>query len=228
MKYIPAFCSALVWGSGQVINKQRIKGLLFLLFQILFVGIEFGTRRGGGAEPDAAFRNAGFFIRGLWGLITLGTIPRTSSSVRVYDHSIMLMLGGIISTLVLVIFLFIWIWNIIDAYHTRKRIQVGEHISSIQYFKSLWNNSFEYIMITPGLLLVIFISIIPILFAIFVAFTNYNQNFIPPRNLVQWRGYDTRNSPRQDKDAPPEFHKPYSLCTEQYCLEQSKGIGSKG
>jgi arabinogalactan oligomer/maltooligosaccharide transport system permease protein len=192
MSHLTALCSALVWGSGQCINKQRLKGLLFFLFQALLVGIELGTAGGfSGPEPGAAFRNGGFFIKGIWGLCTLGRIPRTDSSVKVYDHSIMLMLGGIIAAAALLIFALIWIWNIVDAYRTRRKIEAGENISSVQYFKALWSSAFEYIMITPGLLLVIFISIIPIVFAILVAFTNYNQNFIPPRNLVQWRGFET-------------------------------------
>jgi arabinogalactan oligomer/maltooligosaccharide transport system permease protein len=193
MRYFVALLSALVWGSGQFVNKQKIKGLSFFLFQVVFVAIELGTGSinilNGSAEPQ--FRNAGFFIRGLWGLITLGTIPRTSSSVRVYDHSIMLMLGGIISTLVLLIFAAVWLWNITDAYKTRKKIEAGAHISSTDYFRTLWKDSFEYIMIAPGMLMVIFISIVPIVFAILVAFTNYNANFIPPRRLVEWNGFET-------------------------------------
>jgi len=192
MKYIPAFCSAVIWGSGQLINKQRIKALVFFLLQVLLVGIELGTSNGfSGPEPGAFFRNGGFFIKGVWGLVTLGTIARPDSSVKVYDHSIMLMLGGIIAVAVLLVFGLIWIWNIIDAWQTRKKINAGHPIGSVQYFKALWENSFEYIMITPGFLLVIFISIIPIIFSILVAFTNYNLNFIPPRNLVQWRGFET-------------------------------------
>ncbi|MDR2402413.1 MAG: sugar ABC transporter permease [Spirochaetaceae bacterium] len=193
MSIVVTICSALVWGSGQLFNKQKIKAATFFVFQLILAGIELFTGSiniiTGNAE--AQFRNAGFFIRGIWGLITLGTIARENSSVKVYDHSIMLMLGGIISAMVLLIFLVIWIWNILDAYRTRKCIEAGERITSIQYFKHLWTASFEYIMITPGILLVIFISIVPIVFAVLVAFTNYNMNFIPPRRLVEWIGFNT-------------------------------------
>ncbi|MDR1099274.1 MAG: sugar ABC transporter permease [Treponema sp.] len=193
MKYLPAFCSALVWGSGQVLNKQKIKGLIFFVMQIIFVSLELfsGTLGVLTGSVDRTFRNAGFFTRGLWGLVTMGSIPRTSSRVQVYDHSIMLMLAGIIAAVVLVLFTLVWLWNIVDAYRTRKRIEGGEEISSLQYFRNLWNRSFEYIVIAPGMLLVIFISIVPIIFAVLVAFTNYNMNFIPPRRLVEWTGFDT-------------------------------------
>jgi arabinogalactan oligomer/maltooligosaccharide transport system permease protein len=193
MKYLAAFCSALVWGSGQCLNKQKFKGLLFFVFQVVFVGLELfsGTLGVLTGSVERTFRNAGFFTRGLWGLVTLGTIPRTSSRVQVYDHSIMLMIAGIIAAVVLVLGALIWIWNIVDAWRTRKRIEGGEEISSLQYFRNLWSRSFEYIVIAPGMLLVVFISIVPIIFAILVAFTNYNMNFIPPRRLVEWAGFET-------------------------------------
>jgi arabinogalactan oligomer/maltooligosaccharide transport system permease protein len=218
MKYLAAVFSALVWGSGQYINKQKLKGLMFFVVQIIFVSIELCTssvwsRAAGEVLQISSFgslgflektglvcnalgnslgdiHNYGFFIKGLWGLVTLGSIPR-SSGAEIYDHSIMLMLGGIIAVLALLLFAVVWIWNIADAYRTRRRIDGGEEISSGQYFRNLWASSFEYIMITPGMLLVIFISIVPIIFAVLVAFTNYNANFIPPRRLVEWTGFDT-------------------------------------
>jgi arabinogalactan oligomer/maltooligosaccharide transport system permease protein len=190
---ITAICSALIWGSGQLLNKQGIKGALFFGLQCIFTALELLTGTlsilNGTAPPE--FRNAGIFSRGVWGLMTLGTIPRTDSRVKVYDHSIMLMLSGIIAMLVLALFLLVWVWNIVDAYRTRKRLEARERISSAEYFRGLWNNSFEYIVIAPGMLLVIFISIVPIIFAVLVAFTNYNMNFIPPRRLVEWTGFET-------------------------------------
>ena len=212
MKYLAAVSSGLVWGSGQFINKQKLKGVIFFILQIAFISIELLTatawrnaarlvaEKAGHfdlglfiammAEQLRDIHNYGFFIKGVWGLFTLGTIPRVRAAA-VYDHSIMLMLGGIIAILALLIFAALWIWNIRDAYMTRKKMDAGASISSVQYFRDLWKNSFEYIMISPGLLLVLFISLVPIIFSICVAFTNFNANFIPPRKLVEWRGFET-------------------------------------
>jgi len=193
MNGIPPLCSAVVWGSGQLINKQKGKALMFFLLQVIFVSIEVFTRRGvyDPAVPDSEFRNAGYFIRGLWGLFTLGSIPRESSRQAVYDHSVMLMLGGIIALMVFLIFVGLWAWNIADAYRTRQAISRGRRVSSVDYFRNLWDTAFEYIMIAPGMILVLFISIVPIIFSILVAFTNYNANFIPPVRLVEWNGLNT-------------------------------------
>ncbi|MDR1025697.1 MAG: sugar ABC transporter permease [Treponema sp.] len=193
MNAIPPLCSALIWGSGQCINKQKLKGLLFFLLQAVFVSVELFTRRGvyDPAVPSSRFRSAGYFTRGLWGLFTLGSLPREGSRQAVYDHSVMLMLGGIIALMVLLIFAAFWVWNVLDAYRTRQLINGGKHITSIQYFRGLWDSAFEYITIAPGMLLVVFISIVPIIFAMLVAFTNYNANFIPPVRLVKWNGFNT-------------------------------------
>jgi len=193
MKIIVSLCSAVVWGSGQIINMQKIKGLLFFAMQCIFLFIELSTGTlnvlMGISEPS--FRNCGYFTKGLWGIITLGETPRLDSTVLAFDHSIMLMIGGIISTVVLLIFALLWIWNIRDAYRSRVKIEQGERVSSIDYIKDLWKSSFEYIMITPGAILVLFISVIPVLFTSLIAFTNYNFNAIPPKQLVDWTGFKT-------------------------------------
>ena len=212
MKYIAAGFSAIVWGAGQFLNKQKLKGFVLFVLQMFFVSMELLTaaawknaarlvaETSGRFDPGLFFHflseqlgdihNYGFFIKGVWGLVTLGTIPRTRGVV-VYDHSIMLLLGGIIAVIALLIFLAIWVWNIRDAYKTRQKLDGGIQITSVQYFRDVWKNSFEYIMITPGLLLILFISLVPIIFSILVAFTNFNANFIPPRRLVEWRGLET-------------------------------------
>lgn len=193
MKALVALCSALVWGSGQIINKQRIKGLVLFLIQCCFLLIEFstGTWNVLCGVSEASFRNCGYFTKGIWGLITLGEIPRADSSVLVYDHSIMLLVGGIISISILLIFALIWIWNIKDAYTTRAQINQGSTVGSIAYVKELWRKSFEHIMLIPAGLLVLFIIVIPLIFTAILAFTNYNANTIPPKNLVDWTGFKT-------------------------------------
>jgi len=193
MAKIVALMSAVVWGSGQVANKQYLKGLFFFLVQMLLIGIELATgsfRVIAGHVPPH-FRNAGIFIRGIWGIITLGEIERTTSAVLVFDHSTMLMLTGLIAIAILLAFAVFYQWNIRDAYKTRKNMEAGRTESSRSYLKRLLNDSFEYIAIAPGLAFVVVFSLIPIAFAFLAAFTNYNTHNIPPRHLVEWVGFRT-------------------------------------
>jgi arabinogalactan oligomer/maltooligosaccharide transport system permease protein len=212
MKYLVAVCSAIIWGSGQFLNKQKLKAIVPFALMLIFVSIELLTSPALKtanwnmweiadrfdltvffqclSQELAAFRNWGFFVKGIWGLVTLGTVARVQTS-PVFDHSVMLLLGGLLAAVAVLIFAAVWVWNIMDAYKTRKKMEAGIQVSSGQYFKTLWDRSFEYIMISPGLLLVILISLIPIIFSILIAFTNYNVNAIPPRNLIRWRGFET-------------------------------------
>ncbi|MCL2188914.1 MAG: sugar ABC transporter permease [Defluviitaleaceae bacterium] len=189
-----ALMSAIVWGSGQVYNKQPVKGLFFFLIQLFMIGIEFGTgtmRLMMGHVPPHP-RNAGLFTRGLWGITTLGEIPRESAAVTVFDHSTMLMLTGLLAISILLAFLVFWQWNVRDAYKVRKAMEQKREVDNTRsWFKKLMHDSFEYIAITPGLVFVVLFSLIPIFFAFAVAFTNYNMNNIPPRHLVEWVGFGT-------------------------------------
>lgn len=159
------------------------------------------------------YNNRGFFIRGLWGLITLGESPQRtvhahtsfgfflpSSPTENYEarsveiaghHSTQLMLRGIISTLLLLYFIVIWLWNIRDAYKTALEIRKTRKVPSQRtYFKQIYEGSFEYIVLMPALFLITFIAIMPILFGMFVAFTNYTAENIPPGQLISWVGLD--------------------------------------
>ncbi len=199
MKNIVALCSAVVCGSGQFMNKQYIKGLFFFFFQAVFWFVELSTgtlnvitgNYPNKEVPGAFFREAGYFLSGFWGLITLGNTPRANTKQVVYDHSVSLMINGLITLVLFLIFLFIYIWGIRDAYKTRKQIENGIVKSSKEYLNSLWEDAFEYIMITPATILVMFVSMIPIMFAFLTSFTNYNTTNIPPKNLVEWVGFQT-------------------------------------
>jgi arabinogalactan oligomer/maltooligosaccharide transport system permease protein len=191
-KILVAIMSAIVWGSGQLLNKQKTKALLFFLAQVALIGTELMTSYWDvyffGTVP-AAWRMKeiyGYFTKGIWGLVTLGEVP----GARGGDHSIVLMITGIIALFILMLFLFIYIWNIRDAYLTRKNFESsGKQESSLQYFKKLWENMFEYIVITPSIILILFVSVMPIVFSLLVGFTNYNLSHIPPGKLVDWVGF---------------------------------------
>ena len=115
---LAAALSAIVWGAGQAYNKQWLKGAFFFLFQVILVGIEILT--GNYFSGVFSFREAGFFIKGIWGAITLGTQTSmlTENGLTPGDHSIILLIEGIIAILILMVFCIIWYMNIKDAYKT--------------------------------------------------------------------------------------------------------------
>ncbi|MDF2820463.1 MAG: ABC-type transporter, integral rane subunit [Clostridiales bacterium] len=185
------FLSIFIWGSGQFfVCKQRVKGLMFFAIQCLFIGIELAT--GYWMEYFMGMFNqfevrlhGGFFTKGVWGLLTLGEVPGAKTG----DHSMLLMISGIITMIILGIITMIYIWNIKDAHQSGKYIEDNkEYLSTKKYFKKLYSQKFPYIVISPVVVLILFVSIMPMIFSVLTAFTNYTRGNLPPAHLVDWVG----------------------------------------
>ena len=162
------------------------------------------------------YEQGGFFVKGVWGVTTLGSVPQTSlktqqdtlqfllpnTGARALDtmfmevlghNSTQLLLEGIISLIVIFYLSFVWIWNIVDAFKTGAFYKKAKQwINEKEYYSELYENFFEYIVLTPALLLISFISIMPIFFGLAVAFTNFaaipGDIHIPPGQLIDWVG----------------------------------------
>jgi arabinogalactan oligomer/maltooligosaccharide transport system permease protein len=155
------------------------------------------------------YDQAGFFLKGYWSIITLGEtggtdytdyvkiqqalVPQSISSgileiTVVQGHeSAFILIEGLISTLLSAYFIFAGIWNVIDAYKTSKRKEeTGVFEPDKEYFKKVYESSFEYIALLPALFTITFISIMPILFGFLIAFTNYNAKNL---YVVDWVGF---------------------------------------
>lgn len=158
---------SIVPGIGQLYNRRYIKGsIIFILFAAFIIAF------------------ADFLSVGYWGLITLGEIPRIDDS-RVYLSQ------GIISLIITAFALTFYVANLIDARKDAKRIQEGWTISSMrEAFRDAWDKGFPYLLVGPGLFLLVFVVIFPLLYMVFIAFTNYTLYNSPPKNLLSWVGFE--------------------------------------
>lgn len=179
--YKAALLSGLWMGLGQIYNKQFVKGVSFLLFELYLILFWIGT-----------FRNA------IWGLITLGetTQRREGFTIIEGDHSIYLMIEGFIALIAALIIITFYVINIRDAYKVGKQRELGVIPNTIkQSFKNVMENGFAYVLLTPAILFTLFLVLLPNVFSIAIGFTNYSApNHIPPRSLVDWVGFDTFTS----------------------------------
>ncbi|MNW50855.1 Maltose transport system permease protein MalF [compost metagenome] len=192
--WLTGLLSGVIWGSGQWLNHQFLKGLLFFLIGAGSIMLEIFTGNYIGISGDYSFReNGGFFLKGIWGLITLGTQPRKMgiAGLSPGDHSIVLMANGIIALFFIILLLFFYVWNIRDAAATRKQMnETGLRYSSRQYFKKIWGSMYAYIVLSPTAILLLFVCVLPIVFGVLIAFTDYSRNNAPPTKLVHWVGLD--------------------------------------
>ncbi|WEG13181.1 ABC transporter permease subunit [Pullulanibacillus sp. KACC 23026] len=171
-----AWLSVIFMGLGQLYNRQFIKGI------ILFI-----------IEAYALIFDLLPFCHSMKGLVTLGTHTQHQDGWTIVpgDDSINLMLIGIINIIIFGIFAWVYVLNARDAYKNGQLRDQGKKPNNFkETLKFLSGNGFPYVLLTPSLVITLFITMLPLLFGIMLAFTNYSSpNHLPPKNLVQWTGF---------------------------------------
>jgi arabinogalactan oligomer/maltooligosaccharide transport system permease protein len=101
-----------------------------------------------------------------------------SETVPVRGHvSTMLLLEGLIGVILSFFFFIFMAWGIRDAYITSEKKRKKEKVlKDGAYFRNVYEESFEYIVLSPALFVLGFISIMPIAFGFVIAFTNISGN----------------------------------------------------
>lgn len=174
--------SALIMGFANLANRQWTKGTLFLVSQLLFL-IAFVSQ----------------IIPALGGLITLGTktqgtetreIDGVSLQVAVEgDNSMLLLIFGLASVIFCLVFAYIYWCNLKSARNIYVLKEQGEKIPSfMEDFKTLTNERFHMTLMAVPLIGVLLFTILPLVYMICLAFTNYDHNHLPPKSLFDWVG----------------------------------------
>ena len=167
------YMSFLWMGLGQFLYGQRIKGLLLMLCQVGY--ISYLIVRGG-----QDFVN--FF--------TLGTQKADNWLNIQGDNSVVMLIMGILSFLFLGIIMYIYYLNIVDVKKVCTMKQKGEKVPNfVQEVKLLFDRQFPIFVLFFPIIGVLIFSVLPIIFMILIAFTNYGGKIVPPE-LVDWVGFD--------------------------------------
>lgn len=165
--------SYLFMGVGQILNKQYVKGLIFILLNIMFIFY--------------------FLIRGindLIGLFTLGTQKADLWLGIEGDNSVVFLLMGIFSIIIIITWLSIYTLNIRDIKNIESRLDKNENLLGFkEEFNKLFDKKFYIFTLALPILGVLVFNVLPIVFMILIAFTNYGGNIIPPE-LVDWVGLE--------------------------------------
>lgn len=125
------------------------------------------------------------------GMITLGE-AHPELPVKERDHSMFMLIDGVMVCAALFIFLLLYIVSVRSALSSYRSYCInGKFESNRRALSALGNKAFPVAGLTPLVLLVMFFVIVPLVFSVCVAFTNYSlPNNIPPNNIVNWVGFD--------------------------------------
>ena len=171
--------SCCFMGLGQVLFlKQYIRGILMMLFAVIM--ILCCTPVFNSVIPNT-----------LYGVITLGSPKPEGTPIKMLDHSIFMLIEGLFTIIILAIFIILYISQIKSGKKDAELIiKRGKYPTAREIRNHLATKSFPVLGITPSLLMIAIFTLIPLLFSMLIAFTNYSSpDHIPPKNLVDWVGF---------------------------------------
>lgn len=174
--------SPVIMGIGNLKYGQFARGIGYLILQIAFIFymitsgatnlvniVTLGTNQQGMVFDE----EAGMFV------ITQG------------DNSMRMLLAGVTTTLVIAMFIVVWISSIKSAvtsfYLKKNNKAIPGFLDDI---KSLFDVNIQKLLLFLPIVGLIIFTVLPLVYMITIAFTNYDVNHQPPGNLFDWIGLD--------------------------------------
>ncbi len=173
--------SLLLWGLGYARRKQYAKAVIMTALEIaiilftIFFAMDYVPKFGslGTIKAEQIFN------------------PQTmKSEFNDYDHSFMILLFSLFSFVVWFAAIIAWMKSTMAVYKLQVLEEQGQHINTLKEDVRVYlGEKFHITLLTLPVLGIIIFTVIPILLLIFVAFTNYDQNHMPPTELFTWVGF---------------------------------------
>ncbi|WP_243154810.1 carbohydrate ABC transporter permease [Clostridium thermarum] len=174
--------SFIVMGLGCVLRGQIVKGLLYLALQLTYLtymatyGLDYLSKIGTlGTEAQ----------RQIW-----------NEELQIYenvpgDNSMLILLFSVITIVISIAMIIVYVKSVSESYYNERLKKAGKKPNSfIEDLKSLFDNNFHKTLLTLPALGVICTVILPIIFMILIAFTNFDKTHQPPGKLFTWVGLE--------------------------------------
>lgn len=172
--------SFVVMGAGCIRHRQYVRGLLYFSIQIGFFFF---------------FKN--FALPYLCKFGTLGTETQRkvwNEQLQIFqrfpgDNSMLILLYSVLSLAVILVFLYIWYANIRDSWYGQECLRQGTKPDSFRDdLRSLTHERFHITLLSMPMTTLVLFTLLPIIFMILIAFTNFDADHQPPGNLFTWVG----------------------------------------
>lgn len=166
------------WGAGCFANKQIGRGIIYLGYEILFI-----------------LYMIGFGIPYLSKIDTLGDTLQVRDELGFVlvegDNSFQILLYSMMTVVIIAFTLVIMVKSVKDAYNNQLGRAIAERAPTLRDDASqLLNHKFHLTILAGPMTTLAVFTIVPLMFMVLVAFTNYNRNTLPPANLFTWVGFD--------------------------------------
>ncbi len=171
-------------GVGQIMRKQIIKGIIYAVLEVLFV--LFMIFFGGNYIAKFLFSgHLGTQTEGSYWNEELGIYETVSG-----DNSFLILLYGVVSLVIVIFFVSVWVMNIKGSLANDRLLAEGKKLNSFKQDCSLFINQKFYVpLLVPPLIGLLVFTVLPTIFMVLIAFTNYDYQHLPPSKLFDWVGF---------------------------------------
>ncbi|MDE5897088.1 MAG: sugar ABC transporter permease [Clostridia bacterium] len=176
--------SCCFMGVGQIVRKQIVKGIIYAALEVLF--ILFMVFFGGTYI-------ARFLFSGHLGTVQEGSYWDDDKGIYETvpgDNSFLILLYGVVSLTVVVFFVTLWVMNVKGSLANDRLLAQGKRVNTFKQDCLLFINQKFYVpLLLPPLVGLLVFTVLPIIFMILIAFTNYDYQHLPPSKLFTWVGF---------------------------------------
>lgn len=172
--------SLLVMGFGLIARKQYLRGILYLVFELLFLGYMtfFGWK----------------YLVKIGSLGEVACVEEWDESLGIftykfYDNSLLILLYSLLTIFIMVGFVYMWYHNVKSSMFSQQEEEANLPLAtSKDDVRSYADENYHKTLLTVPMLGLVVFTILPIFFMIFIAFTNYDKAHMPPKELFRWVG----------------------------------------
>lgn len=170
--------SHVIMGAGNIQHRQFAKGIIFLLIELGFLAVMI-------LSPEINDTPIGG--EAIVNFITLGT--EEGSITTPTDNSMLMLLFGVLTFGLIVGFFFTYRASLRSAYKADIDEREGRGATSFKDdIKSLLDERFHVALLTPAITGIITFTVLPTIFMILIAFTNYDSAHPAGQVLFDWVG----------------------------------------
>ena len=169
--------SYLIMGFGPIMRRQFLRGVAFLAAEALFILylVKFGWK----------------YLQDIGTLGTVARVMNDDGTISYNDNSFLILLYGLLTIIIIGIFLFVWRMNVRENRNEEKLLAAGKPLSTARKdLYSLLDSQFDKTLLALPVLGIFVFTVLPIIFMICIAFTDYDANHQPPANLFTWVGLE--------------------------------------
>ena len=164
---LPTKLSMVLMGFGNIVHGQIIKGLIFLAVEVAYIAFMIATG-----------------VSCLAMIPSLGSVEQEevwNEALQIYeytagDQSVLILLYGVATVAITFLMACAWVCSLRSAYKAECLTRERRHVNTfVEDLRTLLHENLQRLLMTPPMIFIGAFTILPLIFMICMAFTNYSK-----------------------------------------------------